>query len=335
MLNTDYSTIINQPITKPTLELRIHLRDLLAQNINKLTITNIKLKDKQKEYLCNKFQNIRLDPYNEFDKILKLLRQKNLANIFLNNNVLKENIAPIILFQNLPIDRDLIDTPSDDSICANKGIISELSLLLLTTALGANPYINKEEKSNSIIQNIIPIQGKENELSGAGSLKTFDWHTENIHEENPADYFILLALRGDKNAFTSFMLVKDIVKNLPKSMIKALLTTNFIMKTGPSYLKEQQLIKPILSLDANGDYNIYYNSNAGRCIPLDKEGKELYEALKLHLKDKVPSYHISLKHGEAVILNNKKALHKRDAFNISTTFEERRWLQVIYLKRFM
>lgn len=319
--------------TEPILD----LRSMLSQNTVTSRIMALQLDETIKRNLVTKFKNIDLNPYDKFPEILRILKEK-ILNASIASNILSvlsnnaENI-PIMLVQNLPIDKELIDTPLFDGIHQNKDKISELSLLLLSTALAAFPYVNEDEKSNSIIQNVIPFPGKEQELSGAGSATTFNWHTENVHEKNPADYLILLALRGDQNAYTSFMLVEDIVNGLPKELLRELLTTVFLMKTGPSYNKERSIVKPILEVEKNGNYNIYYNSDITRCSPITRRGKELYCYLQNYLEHNVPYYRISLRAGEAVIINNKKALHKRDGFKISTSLTERRWLQRIYLKR--
>jgi len=332
MLSPNSNYALNLSAHNPVVnDLRRNLREYIYRKEYFHGI-DIQISDKVKEALLTELKKINLNPYNQFDKILGLLKQKSISNIFYSDNTTNRYKAPIIFLQNLPIDEDLVLTPLDDGLCLNKDYISEYTLLLLASMLGVKPYINRDEKSNSIIQNIIPILGRENELSEAGSSATFNWHTENIHEENPADYFILLALRGDKNAYTSFMLVKDIVDTLPKSMVDDLLITPFIMKTGPSYTRELTKKGTILSKDKYGDFNINYNSDRNRCIPINKKGELLYNAFQDYLQ-RIPSYYVSLRQGDAVILNNKKALHKRDGFQISTSLEERRWLQVIYLKR--
>ena len=312
--------------------LKIDLRGCLEKQ-NSSIVHSIILEDKIKESFYRKLNKIKLDPYTKFDHIKTIIEKSNLhKEIFPSLSFQKDNV-PIIFIENLPIDHNLINTPLDDCYCPNKERTTEKVLLTLTTALEIPPYINMDEKGNSVIQNIVPIKGKEFELSGASSLVTFNWHTENVHEASPADYFILSALRGDKNAFTSIMLVQDIVKAIPKSMIKELLKTSFIMRTGPTYIKEINFMRPILSMDEKGNYDMHYNSDINRCIPINSFGENLYMHLQHYIKEKVPSYAVSLRPGEALIINNKKALHKRDAFEVSTSVEERRWLQVVYLKK--
>jgi L-asparagine oxygenase len=269
--------------------------------------------------LFNSLSNI--DPYAKYSKLLTKFKNADLP----------KNYATINLLTNMPIDEKLVNTPNSDITPSNKEYTSELSLLLLSSALNSCPYINEDEKSGRVIQNVIPIQGKEMEASGSGSTLTFNWHTENVHEEHPAEYLILLCLRGDKNAFTSFMLLEDILSGMEESMLNSLLITKFIMKTGPSYHKEKKFVRPILSKE-NGRFTITYNSDINRCSPLDDAGTKLYLEFQRYIDGSVPSYAISLCPGEAVIIKNREALHKRDGFTISTTNEERRWLQRVYLK---
>lgn len=308
------------------------LRELFLKSDSKV-LDGIILNDVDKKKLFDLVEEISLDPYTEYNSIVDVLK---------NNAIVKSNFPfykihnkesiPIFFIQNLPLDSYLVNTPTDDEFCSNKQRTSEKIILSLVSAFGLPPYINLAEKGSYIIQNIIPIKGKETELSGAGSAVTFNWHTENIHEEHPADYFILFALRGDKNAFTSVMLVKDIIKHIPKAMLKDLLSEEFVMKTGPTYSEEIAFVRPILSLTKNGNYNIYYNSDIKRCVATTSQGERMYRSLQTIIHEKVPSYCISLKPGEALIVNNKIALHKRDSFQISTSSENRRWLQVVYMK---
>jgi L-asparagine oxygenase len=226
----------------------------------------------------------------------------------------------------------LIDTPLTDVTPQEKASISELSLLLMSSVLRSCPYINEDEKSGTVIQNVIPIPGKEHERSGSGSLLQFNWHTENVHEEHPAEFLMLLCLRGDKNAFTSFMLIEDILSGLDEQFLHLLLTTKFLMKTGPSYHKVKVCLRSILTLEEDGGYTIVYNSDIARCCPQDEIGKKVYIDFQNYIEKSVPTYAISLEPGECVIIKNREALHKRDGFVVSTTVEERRWLQRVYLK---
>jgi len=178
-------------------------------------IDSIELKEDIKTELFNEFKKINFNPYTEFNTIYQLIYKNSLTKL-LPNFFAQSKYISVNIIQNLPIDKNLVETPLTDKSPIEKEKTSELSLLLLSVALKAFPYVNEDEKSNTVIQNVIPIPNKELELSGLGSSRTFNWHTENIHEENPADYLLLLALRGDKNAFTSCMLVEDIVSGLSK-----------------------------------------------------------------------------------------------------------------------
>lgn len=295
-------------------------------------IKNFKLTEDATNELFNEYKKLNISPYYKFNEITQIMARDNLTK-FLPDFSKQAKYTSINIIQNLPIDKNLVNTPLTDKTPPEKEQTSELSLLLLSAALKTPPYINEDEKGSTVIQNVIPIPGKELELSGSGSFKTFDWHTENVHEENPADYLILLALRKDANAFTSFMLLEDIITGLSDTMLTALLSTNFSMKTGPSYSKEKSIIRPILSKDENGDFKIYYNSDVNRCTPLDQNGEEVYYSFQSYIESSVPCYSVNIQQGEAVIISNKEALHKRDGFEISTTIEERRWLQRIYLKK--
>ncbi|MES2203800.1 MAG: TauD/TfdA family dioxygenase [Pseudomonadota bacterium] len=306
------------------IDLRKHL-----SNDNK--ILYYRFSDEEKLHLVKSMQIFKENPYVDFKKILRKCKTIDISSNFLK--ILREaSTKPFIFIENLPIDSVLPNTPNSDFDPVEKTYISEYILLLLSFYLESAPYINVGEKNDSVIHNVIPIIGKEHEESGAGSLATFDWHTENIHEKSPTDYFTLLALRGDKNAFTSILAIKDIVKSLPDSLIQKLLTTKFLMKTGQSYTTESSITRTILERDEKGEFSIFYNSNSSRCIALDEEGSQVYQQLKEKI-NALRIFSIDLRPGDALIINNHKALHKRDGFKISTPENERRWLQRIYLRK--
>lgn len=279
-----------------------------------------------KERLMHEFRGLPLDPYTDYLDIIDSLKTS-----LESANLLPQCHGSINLLTNMPIDENLVATPRSDVTPSDKASMSELSILYLCSLLNTCPYINEDEKCGTVIQNVIPIPGKEHEVSGAGSLARFNWHTENVHETHPPEYLILLCLRGDKNAMTSFMLIEDIVSGLEKDFLSLLLTTPFLMKTGPSYHREKSTLRPILSY-SKGEYSILYNSDINRCCPQDELGRALYQEFQDYLELSVPSYSICLEPGEAVVIKNTKALHKRDGFVISTADEERRWLQRAYLK---
>jgi hypothetical protein len=260
-------------------------------------IKYIKLSDKDKNDIEKELSNISFDPYTKFPNILKLFNKKQLETLLNEIKLVKKSNTSFI-FQNLPINRNLKEKNT-----------SELMLLLLSYIIGEQYYINEDMKRNKIIQNVIPIISKEFENSRLGSLKTSNWHTENIHEKHPADYLILLESRIDKSSFTSIMLVEDIIKNLPEKMISELLTSKFLMKTDTSSLVEKSSIKSILTIE-NNSFSICYNSDNNMVIPCDIRGQELYYNFQELLDNIVPFHSINLKSGEALIINNNKTLHK-------------------------
>lgn len=301
--------------------------DLRRDEHHHASISTFALPDDAKQIITDHLRTVNMNPYNDFYDIIEgFKKQHKLISL------LPAKLGTINLITNVPIDDDLINTPRTDVTPDDKASISELSLLLMSSVLHSCPYINEDEKSGTVIQNVIPIPGKEREISGSGSLLQFNWHTENVHEEHPAEFLMLLCLRGDKNAFTSFMMVEDIISGLDEQFLHSLLTTKFLMKTGPSYHNEKVCLRSILTHEKHGGYTVVYNSDMARCCPQDDHGKKLYLDFQSYLECSVPSYAISLEPGEAVIIKNREALHKRDGFVISTTDEERRWLQRVYLK---
>lgn len=310
---------------------------ILRSPVDNKNIRTIKLSNES--HFSQQFNGLpnflNLNPYDNFREVMAKTAPFMSYNLDPRvHNVIKGLIDgkdDALLIEGLPVSLfGLPHTPCTDRKPEKKDYLSEYILLGLSSLLQSTPLINKHEKDGSIIQQVIPISGKENEQSGLGSRTAFDLHTENIHEFNPPHFFMLLCLKGDKNAMTTYIPVERVLNDLPYWLVKELLQPQFIAKTGPSYNKIQELRTSVLSSNKQGDLNIRFNSDPGRMYGINTSSEKVLTVFRKHLSEIQPNL-INLKTGDCLIINNHKALHGRTAFEVSTTNENRRWLQRIYL----
>lgn len=289
--------------------------------------------------LSNNFRNafyfhlksFRYSPYCQSDRAFFEINHHGLCHIWSEEaKELHSNQYFLALLKNLPIDQNLVDTPESCFTPKNKDPASGLLLLSLCAFLGYCPYLNHHEHNNSFIHNIVPLKKRSYEASGLGTKTLFDWHVENIHLNRVTKVFTLLCLRGDKNAQTGFLFLSTILDHMPKTMFKQLLEQKFKMSTGPSYKERKYCIRPILERDSSGEIVITYNGNQDRMNPCRESGKVLLNDFK-QLLSELPHVSVTLQPGEAVIVNNRKVLHKRNAFKMSAPDRNRRWLERLYM----
>jgi L-asparagine oxygenase len=244
----------------------------------------------------------------------------------------------LVLLQNCPIigAQGLPATPRSFDRSVNKDYVSEYFMLGIAGLIGAEPYLIKNVRDGNVITQIIPLQP--DSISGSGSKKFFDLHNEVVHESRVPDFFLLLCLRGNPFAKTTFCLLEDIIKYLPPQIIEELQKPNFLMKSGDkSVFKEAKEFQcPILTKDEFGNFDIRLNVGPDRCEGLTAEAKHALAYVKHCLRDYAPIHDIALAQGDTLIVNNKKSLHGRAAFDENykeNPEDDLRWIQRINLTK--
>ena len=104
-----------------------------------------------------------------------------------------------LLVSGLPVGADdLPATPSTADSVQREAVVSAAVLAMVACGLG-DPIAYLAEKSGALVQDVVPVPGKERFSGNAGSaLLTF--HNENAFHEHEPDYLLLLCLRTDHDA---------------------------------------------------------------------------------------------------------------------------------------
>lgn len=245
----------------------------------------------------------------------------------------------VVLLQNCPIigTGDLPPTPTVSAQPSNKDWVSEYFMLGLANLIGAKPYSVAGVRDGKVITQLIPLEPRSN--SGSGSKIPFNLHNEVVHEPSPPDFFLLLCLRGNPMAKTTYCFLEDIINLLPPEIISELEKPNFLMKSGdPAVFKNYQEHRcSVLTRDPEtGNCQIRLNTALGRCEGLTPEAKDALKYINNCLEGNIKLHGISLSRGDALLINNKQTLHGRTAFDVSV--EEikagtNRWIQRMNLNR--
>ncbi|MCY8973121.1 TauD/TfdA family dioxygenase [Bacillus atrophaeus] len=290
------------------------------------------LTDKEKEELSQLVNSISVDlnqlnysTLNELEKTSYKIPNKLLDHLISFKR--EKNQKGVILFRNLPIDKELPDTPSNGEPAKNKkGNISELLLYLFMLHLG-EPIGYADEKKGQIIHDICPIKGKETNLENSGSQVFFTYHTEDaIHPHKP-DYLSLVCLRSDheEKAVTETASIVEALELLPGYAID-LLRQPLYRLSPPSSFNSPELSVQTSVLSGNiikPDLCIHGSLMEG----VNDEARWALEELKKALSE--VSSGVVLKPGDLIIIDNHLAAHARTAFKPKYDGKDR-WLQRMF-----
>lgn len=315
------------------------LRGMSSNSASKLQFSKLKARYKLSEEAAeNLSERARVtlkgkSPYKDLKLIKEMnfpTKNKKFSLDDFESDTAEHGYPAVTLIEGLPIGKNLPNTPDSEETPKEKDFISENVMIALASAFNSEIYLNEGEKNNSPFQNVMHLPQDKNKRAGTNSKLKLGWHIENIHELTPPDFITLLALRGDKNAYTKFILLEEIIDQLPELVIQALSQPDFAMRTGATYHAQTEVVAPILHYQSNeAGWRLRFNGNQDRCEALSEDSeKALSEFSEAVTKTTV--HQECLKSGDALILNNRKVLHDRHPFERSTSFGERRWLQRSY-----
>ncbi len=291
-----------------------------------------KLTDNERETFSSFVEGQSVDPYRDYlsvqEKSGKILEEILSPDLKDNLRSFGSRGRSIFFLQNCPtIGSGKIMPPTpplappSSQRSESKDNVSEYFMLGISGLLKAEPYLIENVRDGTVINQIIPTNAHSN--SGSGYKVPFGLHNEVVHETKVPDFFLLLALRGNPLAKTTYCFLDDIISVLPSQILEELKKPNFLMKSGDAAIfKEAKEFRcPIITTDKSGVQNIRLNTAPGRCEGLTDEAKIALKYLNECLSRDVPIHGVALKDGEMLIVENGTTLHGR------TEFEGDRWVQ--------
>ena len=180
------------------------------------SLAKSQINDESKEKFIKFAESDYEDPYKEYlsiqeqsSHILKKIIPEDTKEIL--ENFGKKGHS-LILLQNCPIagGKQLPATPSKSIKPENKDYVSEYFMLGLAGLIKAKPFLVENVRDGNIINQVIPLDPQA--ISGSGSKKEFNLHNEIVHEQRVPDFFLLLCLRGNPFAKTTYCFLDDIIK---------------------------------------------------------------------------------------------------------------------------
>jgi alpha-ketoglutarate-dependent taurine dioxygenase len=235
----------------------------------------------------------------------------------------------MILFRNLDIG-DIPPTPSNlfESFNTNKA-----SSLLLEYAEGFGyPIGYLQEQHGQVVQNIFPIKKEAEQQISSSSKVNLELHTETAFHTYLPDYLLLLCLRGDDTAGTTYSLLSDILKDIHIGIVEILKKNLFKTTIDPSFRlngeEDYSTVVPVISRDVNNRYIMKYDRTV-----MTGTTTEAQMALNVFTKAiERNTQTVFLKTGDLLVLDNNVTVHGRTPFQAKYNGSDR-WVQRVVVRK--
>jgi len=235
----------------------------------------------------------------------------------------------MILFKNLNIG-DIPETPSS---LLNIPQTDDADETILTYAKKYGyPVGYLQEQNGKIIQDIFPIKKTADDQISSSSKATLELHTEAAFHPHLPDYLLLLCLRGDKNAGTTYALLPDILKDIHVGIVNILKKDLFETSVDQSFRlngEEDTTVRlPVLSNNSNGDFIMKYDRTVMSGITTEAQ-------MALNIFNKAIERNkqtIFLEAGDLVVIDNAVSVHGRTSFSARYDGTDR-WLKRVVVRK--
>ncbi|MGW6916286.1 TauD/TfdA family dioxygenase [Kitasatospora sp. NPDC054939] len=217
----------------------------------------------------------------------------------------------LLILGNLPVDEGALpETPTVAESVERVATVPAAVATLVGLQLG-EVIAYREEKSGALVQNIVPVQGREFSQSNAGSVP-LELHVENAFHPHRPDYVGLLCLRNDHTgtAGTLVSSIRRALQLLSPEDKHVLNQPRFVTAPPPSFQSgDATPVHAVLDGDI-ADPNVRVDFSA--TTPLDDDAKPALERLRdafLEVSDS-----LVLQSGEMAFVDNRVSIHGRTAF---------------------
>jgi len=223
-------------------------------------------------------------------------------------------------------------TPFPSSVNEQSSKESARTLLHYAHQLGY-PIAYMQEQNGQLIQNILPVHKTEAQQISTSSKVELALHTESAFHPYKPDYVLLLCLRGDDKAATTYANVNEIVESLSNEVVKSLKQPWYRTAVDDSFRTkgepQKEFIMPILS-EVDDKMTITYDNFFMRGINeyANMALVELNYAIQKCTRE------IVLRTGDLLVIDNSNVIHGRKPFQARYDGTDR-WVQRMLVRRQM
>lgn len=169
------------------------------------------------------------------------------------------------------------------------------------------------EQEGRLIQDIFPVKASERKQVSTSSKVMLGSHTETAFHPHKPRFVVLLCLRGDPQAATTYAEVSDIVTHLSDDQLDVLQTSEFVTTVDPSFMTNGEpdarvVVRP-LTRRGNGWILIY-----DELLMSGTTSRAASALAALHAAVKHSTRQVVLKAGDVLVIDNDQAVHGRTPF---------------------
>jgi L-asparagine oxygenase len=150
-----------------------------------------------------------------------------------------------LVISGLPVgEEDLPATPSSADSVQREGTVAAAVLTMIACGLG-DPAAYLAEKSGALVQDVVPVPGREKFSGNAGSV-VLTFHNENAFHQHEPDYVLLLCLRADHDRIAGLRTacLREVLPLLAAADRETLFAPEFILAPPPSFGTDDQARTP-------------------------------------------------------------------------------------------
>ncbi|MEU7559135.1 TauD/TfdA family dioxygenase [Streptomyces eurythermus] len=233
----------------------------------------------------------------------------------------------MLLVRNLPSAPALAPTPTVQESVERAATPAAGTIALVSSQLG-EVIAYRDEKSGALVQNVVPVAGREEQQSNAGSVP-LELHVENAFHPYRPDMVALLCLRPDHDGGAGLRVasIRRAVALLPHDVRKVLGEERFRTEVPPSFGGPggQAPPHPVLYGDFD-DPDVRVDFHATH--PEDGQAAEAMTVLRAALDTVTRA--VYLRPGDLAIVDNRVTLHGRTHFTPRYDGEDR-WLHRTFI----
>lgn len=229
-----------------------------------------------------------------------------------------------LLVRGLPVDESAVGpTPTEAGSVQRDATVPASLLMMIASTLG-DPFAFRPEKTGAMVQDVVPVPGKESFQGNAGSV-LLAFHNENAFHRFRPDYVLLLCLRSDHEGIAGLTTscIRDVYPMLDEQTRQTLFTEEFVTSAPPSFgdIGDETLPHAVLTGDpADPDVRVDF---AATKPTTDRAAAALLELQQLFAQH---AQVLRLQPGDLAIVDNRVTVHGRTAFEPRYDGKDR-WLQ--------
>jgi L-asparagine oxygenase len=193
-------------------------------------------------------------------------------------------------------------------------------------------YSYKQEQGGREVQHVFPIKKEEGEQISSSSKVELELHTEAAFHPYKPDYVMLLCLRGDDNAATTFVCLEDLLGETNEEVIYELTKEDFVTSIDKSFRmngEEDKLIKTsVIQRDQDGFIKLNYDSSV--MYGVTPSAQMALDDFKKVISRNVREF--TLKPGQLAVIDNTATIHGRKDFTARYDGTDRWLLRCMVLK---